>query len=63
MVRFSQGTSSDLMPLYNSSNGSIKSVYSISVGPMANCKPLDERYFSCLVSLYLEKLKITVLGL
>ena len=49
------------MSLYNSSNGEIKSVYSISVGGMANCEPLDKRDFSCLVSLYLEKLKITVL--
>ena len=61
ILRFSQGTSSDLMSLHNSSNCSIKSVYSISVDGMANWK-LDKRDSSCLLSLYLEKLKITVLG-
>ena len=50
------------MSLNNSSNGCIKSAYSISVGGMANCKLLDKRDSSFLVSLYLEKLKITIFG-
>ena len=50
------------MSLCNSSNGSIKSVYSISVGGMVNYKHLDKGDSSCLVTLYLEKLKIAVFG-
>ena len=59
---FSLWTSSNIISLYITSNGSIKSAYSISVGRRENCKPLDKRDSSCLVRLYLEKLKITILG-
>ena len=61
ILSISLGTSSGLMSLYNNSNSSIKSKYSVSVCGMPNCKPLDKRDPSYLVRLYLEKMKITVL--
>ena len=48
------------MSAYNRSNGSMKLAYSISLGGIANCKPLDKVDSSCLVSLHLEELKTTV---
>ena len=51
------------MPLIKCSNDNMKSAYSTSLGGATNCKPLDEKDSSLLLSRYLEKLKIAVFRL